>query len=55
MLFRARTLAGAQRMLSGMIGLDGVTFPDAVLTRLGAVAIDADLGVVADMPRAPSW
>lgn len=49
-LFRARTLAGAQRMLSGMIGLDGVTLPDAVLTRLGAVGHwIADLGVVADM------
>jgi hypothetical protein len=48
-LFRANTLAGAGRMLAGMAGVDGFTLPEAVLTRLGALAPWlARLGVTAD-------
>ena len=49
-LFRARTLSGALRMYESMLGLGGVTLPEAVLTRLGAIGRWlTSVGVTADL------
>jgi alginate O-acetyltransferase complex protein AlgI len=61
-LFRARTLDGALRMLAAMVGLDGIALPDAVLTRLGpvgqwltALGVAADLSSGATLLRTAAW
>lgn len=54
-LFRAHSMAGAGRILHGMVGLDGVSLPQAIMLRLGSLGeILLRLGVSADVSRSGS-
>ncbi len=49
-LFRARSVAAAGHVLHGMLGLDGVTLPEAILERLGALGRGLEhLGIGGDL------
>jgi alginate O-acetyltransferase complex protein AlgI len=49
-LFRASSLPSAARMLHGMTGMDGVSIPQPILTRLGGAGrLFEQLGVTADV------